>query len=149
MMRKVCFNHSNILKLLVFIAGIATFFYVEAQMSMVYTTQQCNSCLSEGHVSCRTSTNISQGICCNPNGIDIEQCSAHADVNFDYCSSDVTNPTTEPYACPYQQASCFWQPCKGMVFDVETDCTFNNSAIVRACKYADEQEHFEYPCEKG
>ena len=36
-----------------------------------------------------------------------------------------------------------------MVADVEKDCTFNNSAIVSACLYANEQDKFDDPCVKG
>ena len=36
-----------------------------------------------------------------------------------------------------------------MVLDVEKDCTFDNPVIVRACKYADEQDNFDQPCKEG
>ena len=143
-MHKRCSTHQNILKVLIFVAAIATFYYVEAQMSMIQTTKECNNCLKAGHVACKKTTDVSKGVCCNPNGIDIEQCSAKEDSsNFAFCSSDVNSPSSIAYACPYQDKSCFWQPCKGMVADVDKDCTFDNPKMVKQCQDADETENWE------
>ena len=110
-MHKSCSTHSKVLKLLLLLAGIATFYYVEAQMSQLYTTQECNRCIKDGHVACRTSRDDTLGICCNPNGMDIEQCDAEAgkdgkeNENFSFCTSNVNDPSSNSYACTYQGGS--------------------------------------------
>ena len=82
-------------------------------------------------------------MCCNPNGIDIEQCSATKDpVNFQFCTTDANDPAANHYACPFMEEVCFWQPCKGMVGNVDTDCTFDNRGILDACIEADKTERF-------
>lgn len=148
-MHKARSSHSKVMKLLVFLAQIAAFQTVKAQMSAIYKTEECASCIAAGHVACRSATDDTLGYCCNPNGIDIEQCSSHVDQNFGFCTSDVNDPSSNPYACPYQEEACFWQPCKGIVGDVETDCTFDNSAMLEACIEASRTEDFGHPCAKG
>lgn len=66
-----------------------------------------------------------------------------------------------PYVCPYEWKTCSWTPCKGMVDSEfftnislsnslkETGCSFSNPKILSACKYANEQEFFEWPCRAG
>ena len=36
-----------------------------------------------------------------------------------------------------------------MVADVDKDCTFDKSAMVKACQESDKTENWEQPCEKG
>ena len=69
---------------------------------------------------------------------------------FDLCSSQI--PLGE-YACPHQWQTCSAVPCGGIVEGdasaADTGCTFNNSLVLSACLYANEQEFFPWPCRKG
>ena len=96
--KRICSSVASILLLLATVELCS----VKAQMNMFFSTEECNECMDDGHVACLTQGDVTQGLCCNPNGIDIEQCSAKEDSsNFAFCSSDVNNPSSVAYACPY------------------------------------------------
>ena len=144
--KRICSSVASILLLLATVELCS----VKAQMNMFFTTEECNECMDDGHVACLTQGDVTQGLCCNPNGIDIEQCSATNDpINFKFCTSDALDPSHNHYACPYQEETCFWQPCKGLIGDVDRDCTFDNKGILDACLEAHKTERFDQPCKKG
>ena len=96
--KRICSSVASILLLL----ATVELSFVKAQMNMFFTTEECNECMEDGHVACLTQGDVTQGLCCNPNGIDIEQCSATNDpINFKFCTSDALDPSHNHYACPY------------------------------------------------
>ena len=160
-MHHKCATKSNVLRVLLLLSGIATFYYVEAQMKAVYTTQECRQCLDDGFTTCRSARNNSISYCCDPNVMDTDECAVDFDKlrypdeaqHFDFCSSQVWPPSMEPYVCPYEWQTCSSTPCGGMVegdpADPEKGCTFSNPKVLSACEFADQQEFFAWPCREG
>lgn len=107
-MLKACSSHGSILKLILFIASIAAFYYVDAAFA-VYDTASCDSCLDNNYVTCRSKHNNSISYCCDPADPNVANCTslpgnANAE-NYDRCSTEV--PTTMMgVVCPFLHKTC-------------------------------------------
>lgn len=107
MARKVCSN-TSILKILLFLASIATFYYVEAAFA-IYDTASCDSCLDDGFVTCRSKHNNSISYCCDPTDPSVANCTSlpgdpNSD-NFQICSNEVY-PSMTRVVCPFLHETC-------------------------------------------
>lgn len=70
-----CYTHSKILKVVLFFASIAAYYYVDGAFA-VYDTMGCDNCMNNGYVTCRSTFNQSITYCCNPKDPFVANCTA-------------------------------------------------------------------------
>ena len=107
-MQTKCLSHTKILKVLLFFASIAAFYYVDGAFA-VYNTESCDNCLESGYVTCRSKTNESISYCCDPANPFVANCTAlpgsENEENYDRCSTEVP-ATMQGVVCPFLFKKC-------------------------------------------
>jgi len=105
---KACATHGSVLKLVLLLASIATFYYVEAGFA-VYDTQGCDNCLDNNYVVCRSKFNTSVSYCCDPKDPFSANCTSLIGnvnaYNYDRCSNEVP-ATMQGVVCPFLHKTC-------------------------------------------